>query len=151
MYGVINAEKDNEVAATKISALFAELSKEDKELLGWSEGRLNGEIGRVTSTWYRYFLTLDPTVYLKQVKCPVLALNGTKDVQVPCRENLQGIAATLKVAGNDQCTTRAMANLNHMFQTAITGAGSEYVQIAETVAPAALQTVTAWVVEKTGR
>jgi len=85
------------------------------------------------------------------VKCALLALNGDKDVQVPCRENLQGIKAALKAAGNDDCTTRAMADLNHMFQTAVTGAPSEYVQIAETVAPAALQTVTDWALKKTSR
>jgi len=138
-YGVVNVEKDNEVAATKIRALYADLAQADKELLGWSEGRLNGEIGRVTSTRYRYFLTLDPAPYLKQVKCPVLALNSAKDVQVPCRDNLQGTKATLEAAGNDDCTTRERVGLNHMFQT------------AETVAPAALQTVTDWLLERTGR
>jgi uncharacterized protein len=148
MYAVVNVEEDSEVAATKIRALFAELSQEDKELLGWSEGRLNGEIGRVTSTWYRYFLTLDPTPTLRRVKCPVLALNGTKDAQVPCRKNLQGIKATLKAAGNSDCTTKEMTALNHMFQTATTGSPSEYVRIAETVAPAALETVTDWLLAK---
>ena len=44
-----------------------------------------------------------------------------------------------------------MADVNHMLQTAVTGASSEYVRIAETVAPAVLQTVTDWVLEKTGR
>ena len=38
--------------------------------------------------WFRYFLTYDPRPALAKVKCPVLAINGEKDLQVPPKENL---------------------------------------------------------------
>ena len=45
--------------------------------------------------WFRYFLTYDPRPALAKVHCPVLALIGEKDRQVPPRENLAQIEATL--------------------------------------------------------
>ena len=122
--------------------LFADLSEQGKESHGWTEGRLGYEIGRVTATSYRYFLKFDPTPFLMKVTCPVLALGGTEDCQVPCSENLRGIEKTLKAGGNHNGTLKELPGLNHMFQTAVTGAVSEYGKIEETVAPAALSTIT---------
>jgi hypothetical protein len=79
----------------------------------------------------------------------VLALNGEKDVQVDAALNLQAIAAALKEGGNKDATTRALANLNHLFQTCKTGAVSEYGTIEETLAPAALEMMAKWILERT--
>ena len=149
MYSVVNQELDNEIAMKEIKELFGGLSKQDKELLGWSEGRLNYEAGRVTAAAYRYFLKLDPTLFLAKVKCPVLAMGGTKDCQVPSGENLRGIAKTLKASGNNEYEVKELPGLNHMFQTAVTGAVSEYGKIEETIAPAALKTITEWILKQT--
>ena len=149
MYSVVNSEQDNEVAVKKIKELFGELSEQDKQLLEWSEGRLNYEAGRVTEAAYRYFLEFDPTSSLKKVKCPVLAMGGTKDCQVPSGENLRGIEKTLKAAGNNDYVVKELPGLNHMFQTAVTGAVSEYGKIEETIAPIALKTITEWILKQT--
>ena len=97
------------------------------------------------SPWFRYFLTYDPRPTLAKVKCPVLAINGEKDLQVPPRQNLPEIEKALKAGGNAAVTIREMPNLNHLFQTCKTGAPTEYAQIEETFAPAALQVVGEWV------
>jgi hypothetical protein len=65
-------------------------------------------------------------------------------------ENLAAIAAALKKGGNDRFTTLRLPGLNHLFQTAVTGAPSEYGRIEETIAPVALETITQWIRRQTG-
>jgi uncharacterized protein len=108
---------------------------------------IDGQASVVTSPWFRFFLTYDPIPTLKQVRCPVLALNGAKDLQVPPKENLAAIKAAL--AANPDVTTVELRGLNHLFQTATTGAPAEYGDIEETIAPAALDTIATWIVKHT--
>jgi uncharacterized protein len=67
--------------------------------------------------WLQYFLNFDPALYLQQVKCPVLAINGEADIQVTATENLAAIEAALKKGGHKQYTIKAFPQLNHLFQT----------------------------------
>jgi fermentation-respiration switch protein FrsA (DUF1100 family) len=83
---------------------------------------------------------------LRQLRCPVLALNGSKDLQVSPAQNLPAIRADL--ANNPHATVEELPNLNHLFQTAQTGGLGEYGQIEETMAPVALNTVTDWVLKQ---
>ena len=96
------------------------------------------------SPWFRHFLSLDPRTYLEKVKCPVLALAGEKDLQVPPVENLAAIKSALELGGNQHVTVRQLAGINHSLQTAGTGKASEYFLIEETVAPSVLALVSAW-------
>lgn len=106
--------------------------------------------GRLLSLpWYRAFLTLAPADYLRQVRAPVLAVNGEKDTQVSASQNLPAIKAAL--ASNRDVTILPLPGLNHLFQTARTGAPSEYVQIEETIAPSALTAIVDWTVARAGR
>ena len=100
------------------------------------------------SKWFRFFLSFDPRPTLEKVRCPVLALNGEKDLQVPPRENLEEIAKAVKKGGNTQVTTVQLPELNHLFQTCKTGSVTEYNQIEETIAPAALKVIGDWVVKQ---
>ena len=101
--------------------------------------------------WYRYFIMFDPQPVLKNVRVPVLALNGEHDLQVAWKENLDLIAADLKAGGNEDITTEAFPKLNHLFQTSPTGLLSEYSQIEETICPEVLKTVTDWILRRTIR
>lgn len=112
---------------------------------------LDSQADFMTSKWFRTFATLDPREYLKQVKRPVLALNGGKDLQVIPSQNLPEIEKSLREAGNEDFTIKEMPGLNHLFQTAPTGSPNEYAQIEETFAPAALEEVSAWLLEKSGK
>jgi hypothetical protein len=100
---------------------------------------------QVLSPWFRYFIAYDPEPALRRVRVPVLALNGTRDLQVPAAENLAGIRTALAAAGNRDHTEVALDGLNHLFQTARTGLPTEYGAIDETVAPAALDRIVLWV------
>src|SRR5690625_4467384 len=62
------------------------------------------QIQQLLSPWMRYFLKNDPADYLTNVHCPVLALNGEKDLQVPARQNLNAIKKALNETGNNQVT-----------------------------------------------
>ncbi len=84
-----------------------------------------------------------------KVRCPVLAINGEKDLQVPAKENLAAIRLALEAGGNKDHTVLALPNLNHLFQTSRTGAISEYAQIEETISPAALDTISKWILRHT--
>jgi uncharacterized protein len=101
----------------------------------------------ISTPWMKRFLQYDPAAALAKVKVPVLALNGEKDLQVPPKENLSGIESSLKAGGNTRFTTKQLPGLNHLFQTCTTGSPSEYAEIEETFAPAALEAVSSWILE----
>ena len=95
--------------------------------------------------WFRYFLAFNPDNYLQKTKCPVLALNGAKDMQVNAEANLAGIKSSLEKGGNKHFEIVPLEGLNHLFQKAGSGAFAEYGQIQETVNPAAMEKVSAWI------
>ena len=88
---------------------------------------------------------------LQRVSCPVLAINGEKDLQVPGRENLAAIEEALKAGRSKDFTVRSLPNLNHLFQTCITGSPVEYGTIEETISPLALQTIGDWLALRVAR
>lgn len=149
-YAIAIGEKDDALAEKRIRKMYAELTVEQKKMLDWSETKLNDEIKRVLSPWWRYLLAFDPKIFLIKVKCPVLAINGQKDLQVAPDENLQGIEQALKAGGNQNYLIKKLPGLNHLFQTAETGAESEYAKIEETFAPFAMKTVADWILSQTG-
>lgn len=100
--------------------------------------------------WMRRFLSLDPRDYLRKVTCPVLALGGEKDLQVPTAENLPEIERALKHAA-PTTKVRQLPGLNHLFQTAKTGKESEYGLIEQTIAPSALELMSTWMKEAVRR
>ena len=51
------------------------------------------EIG---SPWMAFFLTYDPRLALAKIRCPVLAVNGTLDLQVWHEQNLPAIEKAVK-------------------------------------------------------
>ena len=59
----------------------------------------------MTSPWYRYFLAYDPATALRKVSCPVLAINGDKDTEVPAKLNLTAIRTALEAGGNKRFET----------------------------------------------
>ena len=108
-------------------------------------GQIAAQMKAISSPWFRYFLTYDPATALKKVKCPVLALDGSKDTQVSPEQNLPAIRKALEEGGNKNVETDELPGLNHLFQTAKTGSPREYAQIEETIAPVALQKITSWI------
>ncbi|MEB2780844.1 alpha/beta hydrolase [Algoriphagus sp. C2-6-M1] len=109
---------------------------------------VTAQVDQLTSPWMQYFIRYDPAPALEKVSCPVLAINGEKDLQVPPKENLEAIKAGLEKGGNTNVTTMELPGLNHLFQEAQTGAPSEYGTIEQTFSPKALEVVKNWIKEQ---
>ena len=92
--------------------------------------------------YIRHFLTVDVGKLLPKIKCPVLALNGTKDTQVDCDANTTRIEKGL---ANCKHSIKKIDGVNHMFQHCNTGIVTEYQQIEETISPEVLQEVAKWI------
>ncbi len=134
---------------TRLLEVVAKYTPEQLKAMGYSEGVIDQQIGMMTSPWFVKLLRYDPAPTLARVHCPVLALNGTKDTQVACQENLAGIRAGLAAGGNTDVTTVALPGLNHLFQHCQTGAISEYGAIEETMSPEVLTLVSDWILRHT--
>ncbi len=113
-----------------------------------ADAQLGATIERMNSPWMRYFVSYDPALALAKVACPVLALNGSKDLQVSPTQNLPAIRKALEAGGNKHFEIVELPGLNHLFQTAKTGSPNEYAQIEETIAPVALDKIATWILKQ---
>ena len=127
---------------------LANLPEEEKAQLGDLDKMAEQQVETLASPWFRFFLSYDPQENLKKVSCPVLAINGEKDLQVDAAQNIPAIEKALKAGGNKQVTTKVLPGLNHLFQHSETGKSSEYGQLEETFAPEALELMTNWIKEQ---
>jgi uncharacterized protein len=107
------------------------------------------QIHWTSSPWFRYFLDYDPVPALQQTKCPVLALSGEKDLQVPPKENLPLIRRALEEGGNKDFKVLELPDLNHEFQHCYMGLPAESRAIEETFAPNAMNTLSDWILQHT--
>ena len=67
---------------------------------------------------------------------------------MPAAANLEAIRQALEAGGNSDVTVEQLDGLNHLFQTAETGAVSEYARIEETFSPDAIDLITEWILER---
>ena len=98
--------------------------------------------------WYRYFLKLDPELFLPKVKVPILAINGSKDLMVRSRENLDNWKSLPAKGGNKNVTVVEMPGLNHLLQHCISCQPQEYGVIKEAIAPQVLEEIGKWLVAR---
>jgi fermentation-respiration switch protein FrsA (DUF1100 family) len=146
-----NADEEREVLALVKNEKDSAALETDlrKRMAGKGpEAQVDAQIKAVTSPWFRYFLAYDPADSLRKVRCPVLALNGEKDLQVPPTLNLPAIRQALVAGGNKHFETDELLGLNHLFQTTRTGAPSEYAEIEETMSPVALEKMAGWILKQ---
>ncbi|WP_254561100.1 alpha/beta hydrolase family protein [Dyadobacter diqingensis] len=103
------------------------------------------QIDNLSSPWFQYVMKYNPGKTLEKVRCPVLALNGEKDLQVTSKENLSAITRALKDGGNSNIITKEFPNLNHFFQECETGSPLEYAKIEQTFSPKVLTEISTWI------
>jgi fermentation-respiration switch protein FrsA (DUF1100 family) len=153
LFTIIQSEPDNQLAAAKINELLTQrksgMSERQLQEFARVEADVKAGLPALLSPWYRYFLSYNPRPTLEKVSVPVLALNGDNDVQVAAKENLTLISAALKAGKNSNFTVKSFPQLNHLFQTSQTGLPNEYEAIEETLAPAVLETIASWILERT--
>ena len=153
IYKMLRSIKDEKQLKESLNKLFHklydELPKEDREKMPDPDKKIEMQIKQVSSPWFRFFLTYDPAKTLKKVKCSVLAMGGSLDLQVPAKNNLKKIKKALKKAKNKNVKIVELEGLNHLFQPAKTGAISEYAKIETTFSPKALKIMGDWIKKQT--
>ena len=150
-FDIVKKEPDDAKAKEACRKLLEDALNNEKSLSDTEKNAqikaMDSKIDPIVSPWFRTFLVLEPKDYLTKTKCPVLALNGTKDVQVPYKEDLEAIDKYLKIAGNKHYTIMKIESVNHLFQHADTGLPTEYGNIEETFAPEALKAMSDFILK----
>lgn len=109
------------------------------------EGYLNQVVQTYMDPWMQSFLMYNPSEDLQKLKMPILALNGSKDLQVDAHQNLIVIEKALQKGGNTAYQTKEIEGVNHLFQEAETGSPMEYGQIQQSISPQVLEMIKVWI------
>lgn len=153
IYDILKLNEDLTSVKTKLAAYFQtnveKIPESERPSQEEIDKTLKDEVNGIATPWLRYFITYNPKENLQKVKCPVLVLNGEKDIQVPAKSNTAGIAEALKSGGNNKVTTQIFPNLNHLFQHCTTCKVEEYSLLDETFSPEVLKTMSDWVTQQT--
>ena len=102
-------------------------------------------INSMMNPGFKSLMNCNPFDALTKIKCPVLALNGEKDLQVPADVNLNRVKASVK----SPVTIKKYPGLNHLFQHCTTGLPLEYSNIEETISPEVLSDIVEWIKQVT--
>jgi pimeloyl-ACP methyl ester carboxylesterase len=148
LFSILKKEKDNQAAYSIMAESYRRMLEKQsasEEQTKQALKQLQSSMNPITFTWLRYFIMTDPAMFWKKVKCPVLALNGDKDLQVASDVNLTSIQKSLNSGGNRKIQTMELKDLNHLFQHCKTGLPAEYSQIEETFSPGALKIISDWI------
>ena len=150
---IIEKSKNAETAGDKLTKFLDDYTKEMtlEELKAYhlTPPERVASMRQMLSPWYFYVLKIQPGKYIKKVACPVLALNGDKDIQVGGVENLRTIQNTLKPNVLNQF--KLLPGLNHLFQECDTGFPDEYGEIEQTFSPKALEEIIGWLNKLTSK
>ncbi len=148
-FELVVKSRDNDKLKTDLRNAINESIKKDTNTVipkGMTQDEfVAAQINQLLNPWMEYFLRYNPALALEKVKCPVLAVNGEKDLQVSPKENLAAIKSALQKGGNKNSTTKELPNLNHLFQECKTGSPAEYASIEQTFSPVALEEITSWI------
>lgn len=149
IFALARADGAAAAAREKIAGLYRRIAERypeaQRESLGLGEAGIARQVATVTTPWFVELLRCDPAPTFARVRCPVLALNGARDIQVAAAENLAAIREGLAAGGNKAVETRELPELNHLFQHCQTGAVAEYGSIEETMSPGVLELVSNWI------
>ncbi|MHB0878272.1 MAG: alpha/beta hydrolase family protein [Anaerolineae bacterium] len=137
--------------ATQLRATVEALPTADRGALGdidafVTEGAA-ASLAAANTPWLRYFLTYDPVPAMEELDVPVLALYGSKDVQVAAPSNSAAMRAALEASGNSDATVEVLQDANHLFQMADTGSPDEYASLPKEFVPGFLDVIAGWILE----
>lgn len=132
IFDAIDTIREKDALALKLTEIMTEAGIADA----------HKQIKMMTSPWYASFIRLNPEKYIRQMKCPVLALNGEWDVQVNAQQNLDALKSIYPKA-----EIKSYAKVNHMFQEVPSYEQSMgYGAISQTFSPKVLEDMTKWII-----
>ncbi len=142
---------DNAKAGVKIREItdstIQKLGEETSKKYNLSKRTAEQLIMQVLTPWMKEFIRLNPADYLCKVNCPILALNGESDLQVPAAQNIPAIQKAVAKNKKGKLSVMTFPKLNHLFQTANTGSPSEYARIEETFNEGVLKEILKFITE----
>lgn len=134
---------------TRVRAQIAALPEADRARIGDVEGIVQQSVGSQAAdfrrAWWPYFLQYNPAEVWAETDAPVLALFGELDVQVDATQNADALREALERGRHPDFEIVTLADANHLFQRADTGAVSEYALLQPQFIPEFLPTVTDWI------
>jgi len=149
IYNLVKSDLNQSDLVAQLNAVMSENLKENMLFQMQSpeekEKTLTQQTQGITVPWFRYFMRFNPSDYIEKIKCPILALNGDKDLQVIAESNLTAIAEAVKKAGHKNSTIKEYPNLNHLFQESETGKIEEYETLEQTFSPEVLKDIKNWI------
>jgi pimeloyl-ACP methyl ester carboxylesterase len=152
VFAILKAETEGKPDVAAREKLLEEIGSAKPVAPGAPDGAAARQLANAlfasSQPWLQFFLAFDPRPTLMRVRCPVLAIGGERDVQVPARENLREIERALRTGGNKDVITVPLPGLNHLMQTSVTGLPNEYATIEETISPAVLKLVSDWIAKR---
>ncbi|MFA9211840.1 MAG: alpha/beta hydrolase family protein [Moraxellaceae bacterium] len=89
----------------------------------------------LNNQWGRQFLAFNPTEYLKTIEVPLIALFGSKDIQVNPIINSEAFRSALSSSQLKRAQITVLPQLNHLFQQCNTCNFKEYGDLEETMSP----------------
>ena len=143
IFSIIKEEANDSVAAEKLRSAYTMnryhlLSPEQKK-------NIDTRINDLLTPYFKDIIKCDPSPFLQNVKCPVLAITGKKDLQASPTINLAAMDEAFKSGGNKNYKLIELPGINHMMQTCKKGTISEYANIEETISPLVLNTISQWI------
>ncbi len=144
-YAAVREEKDAGALQKRLESLVAQSG------LGAAmpPAALQAQLKVMSTPWFRQFLDYDPEPVIEKIKCPVLALNGDRDLQVDASESVPLLRKAYEASGNSDFTVVEIEGVNHLFQKAQSGSPALYGAIEETLAPEVLTSIGNWVAAHT--
>ncbi len=151
-FDMLRNNPDAEQAAKALRTYFQtevpNLPEEVKAAFQPMDQAIEQQVKFLNTPWMRFFLSHEPLLDLSKVRCPMLILNGEKDLQVDAAQNIPPIEETLKKAKHQDYTIKVLPGLNHLFQHSETGSTSEYGNLTETFSPEALELMGSWIAKR---
>ena len=150
IYSIVNQDKEPkelfDTLIKEVKFMYNSLPEKDQKLLGPNSAAYYTTLSTTFFTpWFRYFLAYDPGPSWQKIQCPVLALNGSEDIQVSAKENLEAIKTNLEIAGNKNHTEIELQGFNHLMQKCEVCSIQEYALIPMTFDPEALSLITEFI------
>jgi pimeloyl-ACP methyl ester carboxylesterase len=147
----------DEVAAmirAEIMAALDGLPEAQRKAIGdpekFAAAQVNGQLTAVRTPWFKFFLDFDPATVLEKVRCPVLALFGGHDVQVPAGPNRAAMEKAFARGGLKNYRIEVFPRANHLYQDSETGGVGEYATLKKEFVPGFLDLVSTWIGDQTG-
>ena len=100
-------------------------------------------LSKDNSLWMKSALDMNFSKFLPLIKCPVMALSGSNDLNVPAEFNMLSLQNGLP--HNSKNVIKIYPGLNHLFQHSPTGNPLDYVNIDETMSEEVMNDVCMWI------